>query len=350
MNKINKQSKRIKDDNRMTLLAIHKNKLKEFDDQRNNLSNYESELEKLKMKQRTIKDLDEIFEVKNEIQNLENLISNIKNKFDYSDYQLKSFEFVDEYKNAEDSLNKGQLSKTFIQECFTNTLNGGSNLTNEIKVLVCSDCNTDRIVDKKQAQAICPNCGGVVRYQDTDNFAEFSDEIEVIFPFAYRRINHFKERLSMLLARENSNPPLQDVIDLILMELVKNRITDKKLITKERIREYLQKNNLNKMYEHIPLLIHKISGTEPPKISKELENELIRKFEEIQAPFEKHKPPERKNFLSYNYCIYKFCQELGQDHVLENLSLLKSREKLHMMDKIYSKICAELGWKFIPSV
>jgi hypothetical protein len=104
------------------------------------------------------------------------------------------------------------------------------------------------------------------------------------------------------------------------------------------------------MYEHIPLIIHKLCGTEPPKMSKELENELIRKFEEIQAPFEKHKPPERKNFISYNYCIYKFCQELGQDQILEFLPLLKSREKLHQMDKIYSKICAELGWKFIPSV
>ena len=78
--------------------------------------------------------------------------------------------------------------------------------------------------------------------------------------------------------------------------------------------------------------------------------DLIRKFEEIQGPFEKHKPPDRKNFLSYHYCLYKFCQELGQEHILDNLKLLKNREKLYLMDKIYSKICADLGWKFVPSV
>src|SRR5574343_417094 len=116
------------------------------------------------------------------------------------------------------------------------------------------------------------------------------------------------------------------------------------------VQNFQKKLEFNKMYDPIPLIIHKICGTTPPKISRELENELVRLFEEIQAPFEKYKLAKRKNFLCYNYCIYKFCEILGQDHLLPNLPLLKDRVKLYEQDKLFEKICKDLGWKFISSV
>lgn len=35
-------------------------------------------------------------------------------------------------------------------------------------------------------------------------------------------------------------------------------------------------------------------------------------FAEIQEPFERNCPPNRKNFLSYGYTLYKFCELLGE--------------------------------------
>jgi hypothetical protein len=35
-------------------------------------------------------------------------------------------------------------------------------------------------------------------------------------------------------------------------------------------------------------------------------------FAEIQTPFAKHCPANRKNFLSYGYTLYKFCELLGE--------------------------------------
>ena len=73
-------------------------------------------------------------------------------------------------------------------------------------------------------------------------------------------------------------------------------------------------------------------------------------FKEIQIPFMKHCPPERKNFLSYSYVLHKFCELLEYDNLLCYFSLLKSREKLQEQDKIWKKICEKLGWHFIKSI
>jgi hypothetical protein len=353
---LNRISKKVPhEDKRMTLLAIHKNKLQEFENKTKELPEMLAQLEQLKLKYKCYRPSStntscDLFSLKKQIEKLESEIEKIRNKTDYSEYQLKAMNFIDEYKGADANCNKGQLSRMFIQECFGSSLEDPQNSSvDDRESLTCSECGADRIIDKKSALAICNVCGIVENYQDCELFAEFSDEIEVLSPFSYRRSNHFKEWISMLLARESSSPP-DYVIDALLAELKKNKIYDKKQITPERIREYLRRLGLNKQYEHIPLIIHKICGTTPPKISRELENELMRLFEEIQAPFEKHKPPGRKNFLSYSYCIYKFCQLLGQDHLLPSLTLLKSREKLHSMDKVWEKICIENGYQYYASI
>jgi hypothetical protein len=73
-------------------------------------------------------------------------------------------------------------------------------------------------------------------------------------------------------------------------------------------------------------------------------------FAEIQEPFQRNKPPERKNFLSYSFTLYKFCELLGEDSMLVYFPLLKSNEKLYKQDQIWKKICKDLRWEFIPSI
>lgn len=333
------------EDYRMTLLAIHQKKLLEFKNEEINNKEKEKEINTLTKKLKNCKDSSEIYMINKQIDDLRNFIHNNRN--DYSEYLLKSINYIEDYKNSDQYVsNKGQISKNYLRECH------GDGFNFEIcknDSLVCQDCNKNLVINHKEALAICDQCGLTVSYQDSEQCTEFSEEIEVLSPFSYKRINHFKEWISMLLARESSSPP-QEVIDKLLLELKKNRIYDKSQVTHDRIREYLKKLGLNKMYEHIPLIIHKICGTEPPKISKELELELIKMFEEIQKPFEKHKPSDRKNFLSYSFCIYKFLQIKNQENLLDNLTLLKSREKLHMQDQLFKKICEELNWPFYPSI
>ena len=85
-------------------------------------------------------------------------------------------------------------------------------------------------------------------------------------------------------------------------------------------------------------------------MSREIEEELRRMFREIQIPFHKYCPPERKNFLSYSYVLHKFVELLDLDEYKNCFVLLKSREKLHQQDKIWKQICSHLKWQYIPSV
>ena len=73
-------------------------------------------------------------------------------------------------------------------------------------------------------------------------------------------------------------------------------------------------------------------------------------FKEIQTPFEKHCPKNRKNFLSYSYVIHKFIQLLNMNEYLVYFPLLKSREKLYQQDLIWKNICNDLNWQFINSI
>lgn len=341
------------EDYRMTLLAVHENKIKTLKNEEATLNEKENLLNLLNKKytqlilhadDQEFKNGHDLFYINKQIKELEKEIKDIIDKKRLAEYQLESMNFLQEYSTSN---NKGQVSKNYLKECLDESCIINYDI-NKNDLLICKDCDINRVVSHKEAIAICTECGSTVNYQYTDTCIEFSEEIEVLSPFSYKRINHLKEWISMLLARESSSPP-EDVIEKLLLELKKNRIYDKKQVTPERIREYLKKLGLNTMYEHIPLIIHKICGTTPINISKDLENKLIKMFDEIQVPFLKHKPPERKNFLSYSYCIFKFLQILKQDHLLGNLSLLKSREKLLKQDQLFAKICADLGWEFIPS-
>ena len=44
---------------------------------------------------------------------------------------------------------------------------------------------------------------------------------------------------------------------------------------------------------------------------QEIEEKIKKMFQQIQDPYEKYKPPSRKNFLSYSYTLCKFFQILN---------------------------------------
>ena len=71
---------------------------------------------------------------------------------------------------------------------------------------------------------------------------------------------------------------------------------------------------------------------------------------EIQAPYAKNCPDYRLNFLNYYYVLFKFCELLEENTYLEDIPLLKDREKLIEQDGTWKKMCYVLNWEFIPTV
>ena len=217
---------------------------------------------------------------------------------------------------------------------------------------VCPDCGEERVLIHHEAMLLCPNpkCARSDPVLVDSNRPSYKDGArEGTSYYSYKRINHFNEWLAQFQAKETTDIP-DDVYHSIYVELKKERIHNMANITPAKMKEILKRLKLNKYYEHIPHITNRINGQPAPVMTRATEEKLRSMFKEIQGPFLKHCPPERKNFLSYSYVLHKFCQLLGLDHFLPCFPLLKSREKLHLQDVIWENICRELRWEFIKSV
>lgn len=209
---------------------------------------------------------------------------------------------------------------------------------------ICETCNVPKILQYRESKFICPQCGiEETTFIDSDR-PSFKDPPPEANYFAYKRINHFNELLAQFQAKESTHIP-KEVFEMIKMELKKNRLSVKDL-DYDRVKEYLKKHSdkkYNQYYDHIFHIINRLNGDKPLNMTPEMESNLRFLFLQIQEPFNKYCPEERKNFISYNFVFYKFCQMLGYREFLKYFPLLKSKDKLYEQEKIWQKIMNEIG-------
>jgi hypothetical protein len=215
----------------------------------------------------------------------------------------------------------------------------------------CKGCGAmyTRIFDEVQSEDVCLACGATETVLGNELGFKEEQEIEKNVVYSYKRENHFNEWISQFQAKESTSVP-EIVINQLRSEFKKQKIKDLNEITHEKVKALLKKLNWAKYYEHVPYIATILNGIQPPTMPQALEDKLRLMFHKIQDPFEKHKPANRKNFLSYSYVLYKMCELLGEDEYLPCFPLLKSKEKLYIQDEIWFKICKELQWEAIKTV
>ena len=381
-----KNRKKVVTDTRTTIDAKHNTKVKYFKELKKSLPNKKKKLANLEkqyknLMSKSLKEFsDEEFDIKNkledEIEELKDEISNIELGEEEKNYYTSTGSILfDYYDNTNQSKQKGQKnekinpkgSKTVMdwlnknnqvntnskQEICDNYLsltdpNFVKNIKNNVEDY-CLKCNVEKKTHLADGCMVCEKCGQVDYIVIDSDKPSYKDPPKEISYFAYKRINHFNEWLAQFQAKETTEIP-QDLYDQILIEIKKERIDNMGDLTPSKVREILKKLKKNKYYEHVPHIINKLNGLPPPIMSRDTEEELRRMFKEIQIPFAKFCPKDRKNFLSYSYVLHKFVQLLELDEFLECFILLKSREKLHQQDLIWKQICDYLKWEFIPSV
>lgn len=218
--------------------------------------------------------------------------------------------------------------------------------------IMCRDCDVPMRLSTNESYIVCSKCGNHdVYFEPSVSGLTYEQELntDTSVHFAYKRINHLRELLAQLQAKERSDIP-PDVISKMQAEFKKARVASVNEVTQTKVKMYLKKLNLNKFYEHARQITNILSGKPPPVISGELYETLINMFHDIQEPFEEVCPKSRKNFFSYSYILYKFCELLGEIDMMELFPLLKSREKLYQQDCIWRDICKITGWVFHKSV
>jgi hypothetical protein len=219
----------------------------------------------------------------------------------------------------------------------------------EEDIEICKNCKNQMTCLQHDAIIICNICGYQELLLVEQNRPILKQNTKDTSHFSYKRINHFREWCNQVQGKESTDIP-DEIFEKILTEIKKEKIIDTKTITYNKMRDILKRLRINKYYEHINYIINRINGIPTPQFSQELEDKLCNMFRNIQAPFLKHCPKDRKNFLSYSYVLYKFFQILGLNEYLKYFPLLKSREKLYVQDQIWKKICLELNYEIIPSL
>lgn len=247
------------------------------------------------------------------------------------------------------AINKASLNDTYM------TLINNEEYTSDRKPAIhkikyCPTCKTEKTLIHSDGMLVCKGCGeGELVIVDNEK-PGYKDSLNDIKPgYPYKRINHFNEWLAQIQAKESTEIS-DDIYNRILSELHKNRFADFKKLCPSVVKKVLRHLGLTQYYEHTTHIISKLSGIPPPTFTRDTEEQLRIMFRMIQTPFDKYRPPNRQNFLSYSYVLRKFCELLELDDFIDCFPLLKNRIKLIAQDNIWQKICNDLRWQYIPSV
>jgi hypothetical protein len=213
----------------------------------------------------------------------------------------------------------------------------------------CVACNTAKEEVTSEGILVCPRCGAEEYTLVVSDVPSFRDPPKERNNYAYKKINHLNEILNQFQAKESTIIP-EEVMNEVVLEIKKRRISNIADLSEEDIRQILKKLGRSKYYEHRAHILSRLNGNPPPTITPEIEEKIRTMFQEIQAPFLLYCPNDRTNFLSYSYILYKFFELLELDEYKVYFPLLKSRDRLIAHDTIWAKICAYLQWQFIRSV
>ena len=377
-----KPLKKIKADLRITVDSIHTNQINNIKNNLNEKEILENEINLLENKINLQKDLNEKIKLQNNLVNLKNKFNkyNSNEHIDYyldnglllSDYYDNTSKFTENNNTKKDDTKEKKTILHFFEknnddnnknininnsDNYDNIINNYmSNINDEYindfkidDINICKNCDKKLTLSFVSSEIICDKCGYTEKICANLDGNSYKDPIRESTYFVYKRINHFNEHLSTFQAKETTDIP-PHVYESIIKFLKKDKNFRMENITHKILKDALKTLKFNKFYEHIPHIINMITGKQTPFLTRKNEEQLRIMFKDIQTPFQNNCPSDRKNFLSYNYVLHKFCQLLELDHLLIHFSLLKSREKLREQDKIWKNICKDLKWEYIPSI
>ncbi len=155
----------------------------------------------------------------------------------------------------------------------------------------------------------------------------------------YKRIHHWHERISQLLLLESEIPANE--FRLIAAKLCDGTHT---VLNKDNIRAVLRSLNMQLYIEKWLQIIWRITGIMPPMPGPLLVRQLDTLFLELQQPFEHYKANGRKNFLNYNYVFCRLFQKVGCPQFCMFFPLIKSRQKLRLLDEMWTDMVTSLQW------
>ncbi|NBP01493.1 MAG: hypothetical protein EBU90_15405 [Proteobacteria bacterium] len=317
------------------------------------IRNKQQELETIKQEQALIESGND------EIDYLLNSTMMIAKFVEYDEREKQLLQLENATDEQVDELNKIAFEKANLTDDYLTQFDDNYVSTRrmfDVNLSFCVDCQEK--FEMEGGFLVCPSCGNCFNTIEQSTELSFKEMQTYDYrpQFTYDKRCHLEDWLRRFGAKEHKTIP-QEILDKVILEAQKERIRDLNLLSEDKVKRYLKKLGLNEYYDNIISIINRINGRPPFKLTQEIEDKIKSMFQQIQDPFEKHKPPGRKNFLSYSYTLHKFFQILGLHEFSKYFPLLKSADKLRQQDEIFRKIVAEMAekdksinWVFYPSI
>lgn len=211
----------------------------------------------------------------------------------------------------------------------------------------CATCKTPMVLSTDGSMIMCHTCGHGYAYVDaTSSAMAYGDEVE-FSTFTYRKYNHFVEFLAKFTYQESG------VVPPVIMENVMKGLEEDGVrpdeVDHQKVYAVLKRLSYRKYYDYLSQITTRITNKPPPKLSPEETWTLKLLFRAIQAPFERHCPQDRTNFLSCQFVADCLLRLINREDLIPYLRPLKGADKRAKQRATMEKILAELGLKLPPS-
>ena len=216
----------------------------------------------------------------------------------------------------------------------------------------CARCNGRFVTCQRTATMTCTDCGATHRWQ-----CPLVESLDLLWSensrakqpgYSYKQSNHMWSWILRIQGKEAVDIP-EHVLVRLRAEFQKIGV-DRRNVTPLKIRAALKHLKLPKYYNHVHTLQHMLFGVQPPQMSDEQEQSIMAMFNDIieaYSKIKKNSETRRVNMLSYSYLLRKIMEMLGYDEFLEQLVMLKHRDRLQEQERIWQRICQEIpGFHF----
>ena len=191
--------------------------------------------------------------------------------------------------------------------------------------------------------ATCQQCGvSVPVLEHVRSSTSYNNPVAINNSSVYRRESHFRERLLIAQNICKQMPTKEEVhrigLRLALYELPCD-IGSLRVVVKQL--------RLSRLYQSLPAVHSAMTGKHTPPMPPKLVDHIMDLFQRAQASYDRHRPPGRKNFLSYTYTAIKLMQLAGATcpQWFANVQSLSGAHK--NQSQIWKLICRDLSWPFI---
>jgi len=115
-----------------------------------------------------------------------------------------------------------------------------------------------------------------------------------------------------------------------------------------KIARLLREINFEEFYGKELEILQSLESKAVPEISPKCKERMKQLLNDMQPAYKKHTKSANSS-ITFNYVMYKLCQQFEQKGILPFIKIQMSHEKLYKCDRIWHLICDDMKWYFIKS-